>query len=190
MSKGSKVIRKICGLYQKGCRAVRFFLIEPLVRKSFQSCGSNVRIPKGCNFSGIENITVGHHVYFGENTRVLTTKAQLIIGDYVMFGPNVTIVTGDHRVDVIGKYMMELTDNDKLPENDRDVVIEDDVWLGANCTILKGVTIGRGSVVAAGALVTQSCLPYSIIGGVPARILKSRFTPERTEEHEQLLGIN
>ena len=55
------------------------------------------------------------------------------------------------------------------------VVIEDDVWVGANVTILKGVTIGHGSVVAAGAVVTKSCPPYSIIGGVPAKVLRRRF---------------
>lgn len=189
MSKGSNLIRKICGLYLKGCRAMRFFLIEPLVRKSFQNCGSSVRIPKGCSFSGIENISVGHHVYFGEDTRVLTTKAQLIIGNHVMFGPGVTIVTGDHRTDVLGKYMTDLTDNDKLPENDRDVVIEDDVWIGANATILKGAIIGQGSIVAAGALVTKEFPPYSIIGGVPARLIKVRFTPEQIEEHERNLRL-
>lgn len=77
--------------------------------------------------------------------------------------------------------------DEKLPENDAPVVIEDDVWCGANVTILKGVTIGRGSVVAAGAVVTRSCPPYSIIGGVPAKVLKMRFTAEEIEEHERLL---
>ena len=167
---------------------MRFLLIEPLIRKSFRSCGYQVRIPRGCSFAGIENVSVGHHVYFGEDTRVLTTKAQLIIGNYVMFGPGVTVITGDHRTDVLGKYMTDLTDNDKLPENDQNVIIEDDVWLGANSTILKDVTVGRGSVVAAGALVTKSCPPYSIIGGAPARILKSRFTPEQIKEHERMLN--
>ena len=77
--------------------------------------------------------------------------------------------------------------NEKLPENDAPVVIEDDVWCGANVTILKGVTIGRGSVVAAGAVVTKSCPPYSIIGGVPAKILKRRFSKEEIIEHERNL---
>lgn len=67
------------------------------------------------------------------------------------------------------------------------VTIEDDVWTGANITILKGVTIGRGSVVAAGSVVTKSCPPYSIIGGVPAKIIKYRFTVEQVLEHERLL---
>ena len=54
-------------------------------------------------------------------------------------------------------------------------------------TILKGCTIGRGSIVAAGALVTKSCPPYSIIGGVPARVLKSRFSISQIKEHENRL---
>lgn len=66
-------------------------------------------------------------------------------------------------------------------------MIEDDVWCGANVTILKGVTIGRGSVVAAGAIVTKSFPPYSIIGGVPAKLIKMRFSPEEIERHEALL---
>lgn len=78
--------------------------------------------------------------------------------------------------------------NDKLPENDAAVVIEDDVWTGANViTILKDVTIGRGSVVAAGAVVTKSCPPYSIIGGVPAKMLKMRHTQDEIIEHEKTL---
>lgn len=74
-----------------------------------------------------------------------------------------------------------------MPENDAPVIIEDDVWTGANITILKGVTIGRGSVVAAGAVVNKSCPPYSIIGGVPAKVLKFRFTIDEVLEHEKKL---
>lgn len=188
MGKGNKTIRKICELYQKGCRVARYILIEPLIRKSFKTCGSCVRIPKGCAFSGMENISVGESVYFGEDTRVLTTQAQLVIGNHVMFGPGVTIVTGDHRTNAIGKYMTDLSDADKLPENDQDVIIEDDVWIGANATVLKGVIIGKGSVIAAGSVMTKSCPAYSIVGGIPARVLKSRFTPEQIIEHERLLN--
>ena len=80
-----------------------------------------------------------------------------------------------------------MVSNDKLPENAAIVVIEDDIWTGANVTILKGVTIVRGSVVATGAVVTKSCPPYSIIGSVPAKVLKMRITPVEIVEHEKLL---
>ena len=105
----------------------------------------------------------------------------------VIFGPKPTIITGDHRIDVIGKHIIDVTEEEKLPDQDLPVIIEDGVWCGANVTILKGVTIGRGSVVAAGAVVTKSCPPYSIIGGVPARIIKIRWTIDQILEHEAKL---
>lgn len=181
------MIYRMYRLYYKILRAARRIFIEPIIRHCFKQCGKPVRIPKGCSFSGLGNISVGNHVYLGADTRILTTKAHLIVGNYVMFGPGVSIVTGSHTTDVIGKYMCEVTDREKHPEDDQDVVIEDDVWIGANATILKGVTIGKGSVVAAGAVVTKSCPPYSIIGGVPARVIKMRFTPDEIEQHEALL---
>lgn len=75
----------------------------------------------------------------------------------------------------------------KLPENDQDVIFEGDNWIGMNVTVLKGVTIGRGCIVAAGAVVNKSTPPYSIVGGVPAKVLKMRFTPEQITEHEAIL---
>ena len=78
-------------------------------------------------------------------------------------------------------------DYKKSEDDDKDVVIEGDSWFGINVTILAGVTIGRGSVIAAGAVVTKSCPPYSIIGGVPAKVLKFRFTVDEVMEHERLL---
>ena len=66
---------------------------------------------------------MGHDVYLGPGATLLTTRAKIIVGDYVMSGPNLTIITGDHRTDVLDKPMMALTDEDKLPENDQDVVI-------------------------------------------------------------------
>lgn len=132
-------------------------------------------------------MTVGDYTSIPKGATFYCTEAPLTIGKKVIFGPHPTIITGDHRIDVIGKYIMD--SKEKLPENDAPVIIEDDVWTGANVTILKGVTIGRGSVIAAGAVVTKSFPPYSIIGGVPAKLLKMRFTPDEIEKHERLLSI-
>lgn len=105
----------------------------------------------------------------------MAAGAPLVIKGHFMSGPGLTIITGDHRIDIRDKYMDEVTVAEKLPENDQPVVIEEDVWCGANVTILKGVTIGKGSVIAAGAVVTKDVGEYEIWGGVPARRLKNRF---------------
>jgi len=80
-----------------------------------------------------------------------------------------------------------VTDEEKLEENDQDIIFEGDNWIGMNVTILKGVTIGKGSIIAAGAIVTKSIPPYSISGGVPAKVLKYRFNKEEIKRHEAIV---
>lgn len=165
-------------------------LCSPIYKRAMRHCGKDVYLrPSSCDFKGLENLSIGDGTSIPKGSTFYCTKATLTIGNKVIFGPHPTIITGDHRIDVIGKHLMDVTDEEKLPENDAPVVIEDGVWCGANVTILKGVTIGRGSIVAAGAVVTQSCAPYSIIGGVPAKVLKSRFTEDEIAKHEsQIYG--
>lgn len=161
-------------------------LWSPVYKHSMKHCGKNVYLRPTCSdLKGLYNLSIGDGSSIPKGSVFYCTEAPLTIGRKVIFGPNPTIITGDHRINVVGKFIMD--SNEKLPENDAPVVIEDDVWCGANVTILKGVTIGRGSVVAAGAVVTKSCPPYSIIGGVPAKILKRRFSKEEIIEHERNL---
>lgn len=161
----------------------------PLWKKAMKHCGSNVFLrPMSCDIKGIENLSVGDGTLIPKGSTFYCTRAELKIGRKVIFGPKPTIITGDHRIDIIGKHIIDVTDAEKLPDQDAPVVIEDGCWIGANVTILKGVTIGRGSVIAAGAVVTKSCEPYSIIGGVPAKLIRRRFTPEQIIEHERILN--
>ncbi len=139
------------------------------------------------DIKGIENLSIGDGSSIPKGSTFYCTRAELRIGNKVIFGPKPTIITGDHRMDIIGKYIIDVTDEEKLPEQDAPVTIEDDCWIGANVTILKGVSIGRGTVVAAGAVVNRDIPPYSIAGGVPAKVLKFRFTPEQIIEHEKKL---
>ena len=160
------------------------FFKQPVIKSLFMKCGKKVIIGENCRFN-YNHISLGNCVSIGDNSLFLTSIAKINIGNYVMFGPNATIVTGNHRIDVLGEYMYNVTD--KLPEDDTDVNIEDDVWVGANVIILKGVTVGRGSVIAAGSLVNKDVEPYSIYAGVPARLIRKRFSAEEIIKHEAAL---
>lgn len=161
---------------------------SPIYKCAMKYCGEGVYLrPMSSDFKGLQNMSIGDGTSIPKGSTFYCTIAPLTIGKKVLFGPKPTIITGDHRIDIIGKYIIDVTDTEKGPEHDLPVIIEDDVWCGANVTILKGVTIGRGSIVAAGAVVTKSCPPYSIIGGIPAKVLRMRFTPEQIIEHERLL---
>lgn len=147
---------------------------------------TDVYIRPSSDFKGLDNLSVGGSS-LPKGTIIYCTLAPCTIGRKVIFGPRPTIITGDHRVDVLGKFIVDVSDNEKLPNTDLPVVIEDDVWCGANVTILKGVTIGHGSIVAAGAVVTKSFPPYSIVGGVPAKLIRKRFSQDDAASNDKKL---
>lgn len=134
---------------------------------------------------GIDNLILGEYVSIGPNATIYCTKSKIFIKNKVVIGPGLTIIAGDHNFKTIGKFIID--EYDKLPENDKDVKIESDCWIGANVTILKGVIIERGCVVAACSCVTKSFPPYSIIGGIPARIIGKRFNNDDIKIHEEII---
>lgn len=139
------------------------------------------------NILGFDNIYLGSNCHIGAGATIFTTRAKLIIKSNVVFGPNVTIISGDH-MSVPCRLMNDITDSEKDAKYDKDIIIEEDVWIGANVTILKGVTIGHSSIVSAGAVVVKDVPPYAIVGGVPAKVLKYKFTKEEQEEHDKFLN--
>ena len=151
----------------------------------FRSCGRNVIFCPWDRFS-YETITIGSDVYIGPCAIFRASDSAISIGNKVMFGPRVTIMGGDHNFSKVGSYMFDV--KEKSEEDDLPVFISDDVWVGACATILKGVTIGKGAIVAAGALVVDDVPEYSIVGGVPAKVIRYRFSEREVFEHEKALG--
>lgn len=135
-------------------------------------------------FKGIENFYIANDVRIARYAVIYSTIAKVYIGSKVGIAPHLKIITGNHNFQSIGHFMFD-GDYCKNKSDDRDVIIEGDSWFGINVTLLSGVTIGRGSCIAAGAVVTKPMPRYSIIGGVPAKVLKFRFTPEQIIEHEK-----
>lgn len=138
-------------------------------------------------FSGNkQNIYIYENVGIGPGAVLSTPNAKIIIKGNCAIAEHLTVHTGNHAR-IIGKYVSDITEKDKPEGYDHDVVIEKDVWVGARATILEGVTVGRGATIAAGAVVTKDVPPYSIVGGVPAKVIKFYWTVEQILEHEKMV---
>ena len=138
--------------------------------------------------AGIQEIDsrvhIGSYTYgVGEKTVLLfRDDDRVTIGKYCSLAYGVTIVaSGEHNYRAVANYPFYariLGDGDKDTMTKGKVDIGNDVWIGANATILSGVTIGDGAVIGAGAVVTKDVPPYAIVGGVPAQLIKYRFPQE------------
>lgn len=144
-----------------------------------------------CDHAAVYGVTIGSHAYVGTNSHL----QYATIGSFVSIGPDVRIGLGKHPVDLVSTYpsfyashasaAVRMARKVSMPEYER-IVIGSDVWIGSRAMVVDGVTVGHGSVIAAGAVVTKDVLPYSIVGGVPARHIRYRFSPEVIAD---LLGI-
>jgi virginiamycin A acetyltransferase len=140
-------------------------------------------IPKNCHFQGKIKIgyatTLGIHNYFGGDIK---------IGKYCQIGAYVAIHTTNHPINYLSTYINYRLFEGQLKQLkvNKPVSIGNDVWIGHNVIILSGVTIGDGAIIAAGAIVTKDVLPYSIVGGTPAKEIKKRFNQNIIDELLQL----
>lgn len=146
-----------------------------LYRVLAHRAGGKLLIYPGCYIIFSHRISFGQRVALNVGT-YLDGRGGIDIGDHVMIGPNCVMSSCEHgfaRTDM-PMYQQPLTY--------AKITIANDVWLGGNVCVKSGVTIGTGSIIAAGSVVTKDVPPYVIAGGVPARILRSRQRPDGTIE--------
>ena len=99
------------------------------------------------------------------------------------------MLQGEHRIDTISTYpfhVQVMKDMATEALSRGDIIVKDDVWIGENALIMSGVTLGQGCIVAAGAVVTKDVPPYAIVGGVPAKVIRYRFTEAQIEKLIQI----
>ena len=141
--------------------------------------------------SAINNIVVGDYSYGDINAFYNGGDEKLIIGSFCSIGPNVVFVlSADHKTNYFSTYPFKakITHTAKHEAISKgNIILDDDVWVSCNCTILSGVHIGQGAIVAAGSVVSNDIPPYAIVGGVPAKLIRYRFNSEMIEH---LLSID
>lgn len=137
-----------------------------------------------------------HNLYMEENTNIndgstiMNTRANVIFKKNSGAAFGLTAVTGNH-MSIVGMNLKQINDSvkdqqDTNHEFDKDIVVEEDVWIGNHVILLSGVRVGRGSEVGAGSVVRCNIPPYAVVIGNPCKVVGFRFTPEEIIEHEKI----
>ena len=143
-----------------------------LVRPCFRRCGKNFQIEHTAMVVNSAHVEIGNDVYLAHGCWIQGIGG-IVIEDAVMLGPDTVLASSDHTMEKGGYRFGQ-------PQRER-ICIGRGSWTGAHTTITKGVTIGRGVLCAAGSVVTRDVPDYTVVGGVPARII-SRVDPETGEK--------
>lgn len=123
---------------------------------------------------------IGRYVYVG---RGCDLSGRVVIGDLTMVSTNCVILGHDHLFEDVGVPIRY-----NFPTEARPVtIIESEVWIGHGVILMEGIHIGRGSIIAAGSIVTTNVTAYSIVGGIPAKNIRDRYGKDEIAEHDRLL---
>jgi acetyltransferase-like isoleucine patch superfamily enzyme len=171
---------------------LRCFLLKKIVWRKHK-IGKNFWVGRSVNLWSKKPLIIGDNFYIGKYSQI---ECDAIIGNNVMLATSVALIGRyDHHYQQIGvptRLASEIKNSDYQWKGlNLQVVIEDDVWVGHGSIVLSGVRIGRGSIVAAGSVVTSDVQPYSIYGGIPAKKMGNRFQSESDlQEHIRLYNAN
>lgn len=167
------LIRLMKQLYWAFIQAGQFEAWKKKNRHNYTTAGNNF---------DISHVTVGKKTYGTINVLLHNPNYYLKIGSYCSIAPDVMfILASDHRMDCVSTYpfkfhCVKCASFEAISKGD--IIIDDDVWIGYGATIMSGVHIHQGAVIAAGALVSSDVEPYAVVGGVPAKVIKFRFSKE------------
>jgi maltose O-acetyltransferase len=147
------VVKRLRGWYYRGLLA---------------GAGANLRVAQGVRINNPGLVSTGDNCYLGDGVQIYAWNEHVSLGNNVLVAAGARMITRKHGFADMEQPMSE------QGYTNAPIVVEDDVWIGFQAVILPGVTLGRGSIVGATAVVTRDVEPYSIVGGVPARLIRKR----------------
>lgn len=166
-----------------------YFLFRSYIRPSkdkFGYLGNNVILTPPIYFSKASNVFIYDNVCIGPFSLISAFNAKFIIQGNCSIAEGLTVHTGNHAM-VLTQFCSSITEQNKPNGYDKDIIVEQDVWIGCNVTLLSGIVIRRGCTIAAGAVVNKSTPPYCVVGGVPAKPIKFKWTIDEILQHEKKL---
>jgi len=165
-----RIIYNVCSItfFRQLIDAVSEFVLENVAAKRKMRIGTKSSVSSSARFFYGENIQIGSRTNINRQCMLWAGKtSKIIIGDDCLTGPGVKIIASKYAVKGIAKIR-------SFPQFEKDIIIGNDVWLGANSIILPGVCIGNGAIIGAGAVVTKNVAEYDIVAGIPAVKINSR----------------
>ena len=177
-----KQFARLFGLYR---RFKIKYIYRPLFKSCLGHCGNNVDLRFDRNPGALSRVYMYDNTNIYHNFRFVSVSGKFVMMKNSGAAAGLTVITGNHQRK-LGVFLKDITGTHE-DDVEKDIIVEDDVWIGANVTLLAGAHIGRGSIIGAGSVVRSKVPPYAIVTGNPAKVMGFSFTPKEILEHEAKL---
>lgn len=182
--KMKNLLAPIAGL-RSWWRMVCWNYIAPRRRNRYAYCADSALLEYPMDICDYSLVSIGEHVRVRKGFTFIGYKGRFIVRKNTVIAMNCTVVTDNHVANVgipsILSIMYHVNDDSK------DVIIEEDAWIGVNCTLLPGARVGRRAIIGACSMVNKEIPPYAVAVGTPAKIVASVFTIDEILEHERMI---
>lgn len=158
------------------------YVKRPLYKSCLGYCGKNVDVRWRHSPGSLSRIYLYDDTNIYQDFKFISVTGKFIMNKKSGAAAGLTVITGNHQR-VKGKWLKDISGNHN-EDVEQDVIVEDDVWIGANVTLMPGVRIGRGATIGSGSVCRKSIPPYSIVMGNPAKVVGFSFLPRQIIEHE------
>lgn len=157
--------------------------------RKFKHLHSTAYIQRNVEVLNPDNLYMGENTNINRGAIIMNTKAKFVMKKYSGAAAGLLVSTGNHAL-IKGMWMKNVTEEMKVSLGEtfnKDVIVEEDVWLASRVTLLYGVKVGRGAIVGSGSVVRTNIPPYAVVIGNPAKVIGFIFTPAEIIEHEKNL---